>query len=279
MTAPHSADPVLLRVSEGIARITLNRPERLGAINRDSALAWREIAGEVTTRGDVRAIVLDSVGPAFCAGGDVLEFAALARDGGTTIAELADVIHDGHRILTSAPIPIVTAVQGAVAGGGLGFMLVGDYVVAADSARFVSRYADIGLTPDCGVSTLLPEAIGMRRALELVLSDRSLDAQTALDWGLITEVVPGEDLANRALAVARHWAGGASLAFGQAKRLLRTGVGRSFQAGLDDEAHTIGAAFAGPESAERIAAFAARSRSSAPAPAPAPATTPEGETR
>ncbi|WP_187977052.1 enoyl-CoA hydratase/isomerase family protein [Mycetocola sp. JXN-3] len=255
----HHNDPIRLEVAEGIARITLNRPERLGAINRAAALAWREIAGEVAGRGDVQAIILDSIGPAFCAGGDVLEFATLAREGGTTIAELADVIHDGHRLLISAPIPIVTAVQGAVAGGGLGFMLVGDYVVASEKARFVSRYADIGLTPDCGVSTLLPEAIGMRRALEMVLTDRSLDAETARDWGLINEVVPAEDLASRAEAVAAHWVSGASLAFGQAKRLLRTSVGRDFQAGLDDEATTIGDAFSRTESAERIAAFAARS--------------------
>ena len=136
-------------------------------------------------------------------------------------------------------------------------MLVADVIVASERATFASRYADVGLTPDCGVSTLLPEAIGTRRALELTLTSRRLTAAEALDWGLVAEVVEPDALDARARAIAAAWLGGATAAFGQAKRLVRSGLGRGFQESLDDEARTIGAAFETPYARAAIAAFAA----------------------
>lgn len=253
------SDTILFDVSDGLARVTLNRPERLNAINDEAAHRWREIAYEIAGRPDIEAVLLDAAGPAFCAGGDVAAMAGLGGSG-ESVAALADVIHEGHRVLGATPKPIVAAVQGAVAGGGLGFMLVADYVIASDGARFVSKYADIALTPDCGVSTLLPEAIGMRRALQLVLSPKSLTAAEALEWGLVAEVVPAGELPMRARSVAEHWLEGATAAFGQAKRLLRAGVARTYGDALDDEARTIGAAFDTDAARERVAAFAARSQ-------------------
>ncbi|SFN40784.1 enoyl-CoA hydratase/isomerase family protein [Mycetocola miduiensis] len=251
-------DSILLTVENGLARITLNRPERLNAINAEAAQAWRDIAAEVAERSDVGAVLLDAVGPAFCAGGDVAEMSAM---GGSmnSIGDFADIIHEGHRSLSAMPKPIVAAVNGAVAGGGLGFMLVADYIVAATSAKFVSKYADIGLTPDCGVSTLLPEAVGMRRALQLTLTSRSLTADEALDWGLVSEVVADGETDDRAREIAAGWLSGATAAFGEARRLLRGGVGRDYTTALDDEARTIGAAFETADAQARIGAFLARS--------------------
>jgi len=252
------SDTILFEVSDGLAHLTLNRPERLNAIDAAAAYRWRDLAHEVAERDDIRAVLFDASGPGFCAGGDV---AAMAEEGGggETVAHLADVIHEGHRVFGETPKPIVAAVQGAVAGGGLGFMLVADYVVAAEAAFFVSKYADIGLTPDCGVSTLLPQAVGVRRAMQLLLTDRALTAVEGLEWGLVAEVVPNDLLAARARAIADHWLAGASWAFGQAKRLVRSSVGRSYADGLDDEAHTIGAAFETQDARARVAAFVARS--------------------
>jgi 2-(1,2-epoxy-1,2-dihydrophenyl)acetyl-CoA isomerase len=251
------SDGILFEVRDGLAHLTLNRPKSLNAIDADAAQRWREIAHEIAERDDVQAVLFDATGPAFCAGGDIAAMASLG-DTGARIAEFADAIHDGHSTFAQMPKPIVAAVLGVVAGGGLGFMLVADYIVAGDTARFVSKYADIGLTPDCGVSTLLPQAVGARRALELLLTDRMLSAPEALEWGLVAEVVPSADLAARAHAVARHWLSGATGAFGQAKRLVRTGVGRSYSDGLDDEARTIGAAFDTPDARARVAAFVAK---------------------
>jgi 2-(1,2-epoxy-1,2-dihydrophenyl)acetyl-CoA isomerase len=268
------SDSILFEVDEGVAHVTLNRPARLNAINPDAATRWRDIAAEIARRDDIGAVLFDANGPAFCAGGDVLEMAGLgAASGagrGVMVTALADTIHEGHRFLQDAGKPIVAAVQGAVAGGGLGFMLVADVIVASDRAKFVSKYADIGLTPDCGVSTLLPEAIGMRRALELVLTPRALSAAEALDWGLVTEVVPADALADRAREIAQSWIQGATGAFGQARRLLRGGVGRSYQDALDDEARTIGAAIETPDAEARIGAFAAASKQQQASAKPAP---------
>ncbi|MBF4570695.1 enoyl-CoA hydratase/isomerase family protein [Plantibacter sp. VKM Ac-2880] len=258
-----SDDTILFDVGGGLAHLTLNRPKSLNAIDDRAARRWRDLAIEIAERDDVEAVLFDANGPAFCAGGDVLAMAGMG-DGspgstGAFVTELADIIHEGHRTLQQAAKPIVAAVQGAVAGGGLGFMLVADVIVASDRAKFVSKYADIGLTPDCGVSTLLPEAVGMRRALELTLSPRMLSAEEALDWGLVTEVVPADQLDARAREVAAFWLAGATAAFGQARRLLRESVGRTYQDALDDEARTIGAAIETPESVARVSAFAAAS--------------------
>ena len=222
--------------------MTFNRPAFLNAMDFEMGRRWRDVAHEVTSDDSVGAVILDAAGPAFCAGGDVL---AMATSGatGADVTAAAHTIHDGIRTFVESSKPIVAAVQGAVAGGGLGLMLTADYIVAAEQSRFVSKYANIGLTPDLGVSTLLPAAVGQRRALQLLLQDLTIDAAEALDWGLVAEVVPAAEVAARAEAVARFWLDNATGAFGQAKRLVRTGAGRSFAENLDDEAASIGARF------------------------------------
>lgn len=251
-------DGILLRVQGSLARVTFDRPASLNAMDFPMARRWRDVAHEVTSDPSIAAVILDANGPAFCAGGDVVAMATTGA-AGAEVTATAEAIHDGIRTFVEAPLPMVAAVQGAVAGGGLGLMLTADYVVASDNARFVSRYANIGLTPDLGVSTLLPAAIGQRRALQLLLQDRMLDAAEALDWGLVAEVVASGDLPGRVEQIARFWLDGATAAFGQATRLVRVGAGRSFADNLADEAATIGAAFDTPEARARVAAFAAAS--------------------
>ncbi|QAY72796.1 enoyl-CoA hydratase/isomerase family protein [Agromyces protaetiae] len=262
-----SDDAILFDVTDGLARITLNRPDRLNAVGPDAIHRWREIAREVAARDDIRAVLFDAVGRAFCAGGDVRAMAELAAASqaegepdvsGRVVTELADVIHEGHKLLRDAAVPIVAAVQGAVAGGGLGFMLTADVIVASEAAIFQCGYVDIGLTPDCGVSWLLPEAVGQRRALELTLTSKRLNAADALAAGLVTEVVAPDALADRALEIARTWAAGPGRAYGEAKRLVRAAAERSYQESLDDEARTIGQAFESPDAQARIAAFTRR---------------------
>lgn len=270
MSGARGDDAILFDVSDGLAHVTLNRPARLNAVDPRAIALWQSIAHEIAERDDIGAVLFDANGRAFCAGGDVVAMSLLAADelddAGDVIRRLADQIHDGHRTLRESAKPIVAAVQGPVAGGGLGFMLVADLVVASDRATFASRYSDVGLTPDCGVSTLLPEAIGTRRALELTLTSRTLTAAEALEWGLVTEVVAPEAVAARARDIADAWLDGATSAFGQAKRLMRSGLGRSFQDALDDEARTIGAAFETPHAQAAVAAFAAAAKQRAPSP-------------
>ncbi|MCP2635779.1 enoyl-CoA hydratase-related protein [Microbacterium sp. HD4P20] len=255
-------DSILLDVQGGLARITFNRPAYLNAMDFEMGARWRDVARQVTADPSVGAVILDAAGPAFCAGGDVVAMATSGASGGE-VTGAAHVIHEGIRTFVESDKPIVAAVQGAVAGGGLGLMLTADYIVAADNSKFVSKYANIGLTPDLGVSTLLPAAIGQRRALQLLLQDRAIDAPTALEWGLVAEVLRAADVAARAEDVARFWLDNATAAFGHAKRLVRTGAHRSFGENLDDEAASIGARFDTDESRARVAAFAAASAKSA----------------
>lgn len=255
------SDSILVSREGGLARVTFNRPAYLNAMDFEMGRRWRDVAHEVTSDPSVGAVILDAAGPAFCAGGDVLAMAT-SRASGADVTDAARTIHEGILAFALSDTPIVAAVQGAVAGGGLGLMLAADYIVASENAKFVSKYANIGLTPDLGVSTLLAAAVGQRRALQLLLQDRTIDAATALDWGLVAEVVPADAVADRALDVARFWLAGATAAFGQAKRLVRVGADRTFAENLDDEAATIGARFETDDARARIAAFAAASAKS-----------------
>ncbi|MGL3149404.1 enoyl-CoA hydratase/isomerase family protein [Microbacterium sp. A82] len=256
------SDAILFSVDDGLARLTLNRPTRLNAFNADLAQAWRDATIEATTRDDVRAILLDASGPAFCAGGDVLDMATTMGEG-SQIADLAGVINIGIRALTESAIPVVAAAHGTTAGGGLGILLCSDYAVIGGRSKVGSLYANIGLTPDLSVSAQLAAAIGQRRALQLVLQDRLLTAEEALEWGIAAEIVAGADAAeeadrvrSRAEEIARFWLAGAASAYGQAKRLVRSRPERTFVDQLAEEARSIGAAFDTADAKARVAAFA-----------------------
>ncbi|WP_336643239.1 enoyl-CoA hydratase/isomerase family protein [Microbacterium sp. MMO-113] len=260
------SDAILFAVDEGMARLTLNRPTRLNAFNADLAYAWRDATVEATSRDDVQAILIDAAGPAFCAGGDVIDMATTMGSSGAEITALAEVINTGIRALTESSVPVVAAAHGTTAGGGLGILLATDYAVVGSRSQLGSLYANIGLTPDLSVSAQLARAVGQRRALQLVLQDRLLTAAEALDWGLVAEVVEGEDgrteadrVRARAEEVARFWIAGAADAYGQAKRLVRSQPERTFAEQLSEEARSIGAALETPDAQARVAAFAAAS--------------------
>lgn len=259
------SDPILFSVDRGMARLTLNRPARLNAFNADLARAWRDVTAEAVSRDDVKVILLDAAGPAFCAGGDVLDMAT-TMGAGSDIADLAGVINAGIRALTESAIPVVAAAHGTTAGGGLGILLCSDYAVVGGRSKLGSLYANIGLTPDLSVSAQLAAAVGQRRALQLVLQDRLLSADEAQEWGLVAEVVSGTDAADeaervreRAEEIARFWLAGAVDAYGQAKRLVRSRPERTFAEQLAEEARSIGASFDTADAKARVAAFAASS--------------------
>ncbi|MEB4616052.1 enoyl-CoA hydratase/isomerase family protein [Leucobacter sp. M11] len=251
------AEAITLSIADRIATVTLNRPEAMNTLDQAGANRWLEVATEVTGSEQVSAVLLRAEGRAFCAGGDLGAMADLGYDG-AALTTLADTIHEGMRVFRDGSVPIVAAVQGAVAGGGLGLMLAADLIVASDRAKFFSRYANVGLTPDCGTSTFLTESIGVRRTLAFTLSDLGLDAATALDWGLITEIAAPEAVEARAREIAAGWASGPAHAYGQARRLVRAAPTRSFTENLADEARTIGAAIETDDARARIAAFLGR---------------------
>lgn len=250
--------PIRLDTHDGIARLTFARPDRLNAFDFEMGRQYRDACVTAVSSPDTRAILIRAEGPAFCAGGDVLAMSA-AGVAGSQVTEGAHVIHEGIAALTASAVPVVASARGAVAGGGIGLMLAADYVIAGDDLRLAGKYADIGLTPDLGVSTLLAAAVGERRALSLLLTSRELNALTALEWGAVEEVAADPDA--RAEEVAQAWATGAAEALGHAKRLVRASAHRTFGDSLEDEARSIGEAFERPEAQARVAAFAAASAS------------------
>lgn len=260
-TAPRDvpAPPILLDVVGSVAHLVLNRPRRSNAIDLPTAKAFARAVTEIGQRPHLKAVLLRAEGASFCVGGDLTAMAAAAETG-AFIAELAAEMHRALTGLAGLAIPVVGAVQGAAAGAGLGLVLAADLVVCAESARFRTAYSGVGLSPDCGVSYWLPRAVGTSRALQMLLSNKVVDANTAWEWGLVGSVVPNTELDSHAMAVACALAEESAPALGQARRLVRAAPARSLGEHLSDEAVTIAQLAAGADARRRIASFTAGRR-------------------
>lgn len=210
--------PVTLNITDGIAQLQLNRPAEANTINMPLAEALLGAATRLQAADDVRAVVLSGAGARFCGGGDIGAFME-APDQQQFLSDLATAADTAVQVLESLPIPIVAAVHGAVAGGGLGIMLAADVVVAAGDTKFVFAYPDIGITPDCGASASLERAMGSHRALAFALSGAAIFADQAQAQGLVTEVAA--DPLARALQIAQSWSARAAGALGATRLLMR----------------------------------------------------------
>jgi 2-(1,2-epoxy-1,2-dihydrophenyl)acetyl-CoA isomerase len=252
------SDPVSVEVRAGVAHVVLCRPERGNAIGLAAARGLLA-AADRCRRDRVRAVVLRGAGRSFCVGGDLREFAALAD------AELAGhlravtgALHDALRGFAALDAPLVAAVRGAVAGAGVGLAAAADLTIAATDATFVAAYTGIGYAPDAGVSWSLPRLVGPRRALDLLLTNRRLDAREAADIGLVTRVVEPERLDAEADRVAAELAAGATAALGVTRRLVAAGLSAGRDEHLDREAEALTAAAGSAEGREGVAAFLAK---------------------
>lgn len=247
--------PVIFTVDGGVATIELNRPESSNALDLPLAAALAGALDAAAADDSVRVVLLLGRGRLFCGGGDVTAMAA-AEDRGAFLRELADAAHQVVRRLDVIEKPVVAGVQGAAAGAGLALTLSADLVVAGESATFLTAYTAIGLTPDCGTSWLLPRAIGLKRALDLVLTGRRLSAAEAVDLGIATQTCPDGEVAAVARSVADRLAGGPAYALGRARRLLRSSLSSTLDEHLDREAAAIAAAGTTAEATALIDAFA-----------------------
>jgi 2-(1,2-epoxy-1,2-dihydrophenyl)acetyl-CoA isomerase len=253
--------PVELDVTDGVARLRLNRPEAGNSVDPALAAALAGHAASLEGRDDVRVVVLGAAGRAFCVGGDLGYFAS-ADDPERAIHALADGVHAAERSLAAIDAPVVCRVQGAAAGIGFSLVCAADIVIAGASASFTAAYGAVGLSPDGGQSWTLPRLVGARRAAELILTNRRVGAEEAAGIGLITEVVADEELDDRVAAVAARLAASSLPAMGAAKRLLAASATTPFDAHLEVEADTIAALAAGPDGREGVAAFLAKRRPS-----------------
>lgn len=229
---------VRYHAADGIGRIALSRPEASNAIDLQTALSLGQAVSQAVTDPAVRVILIEGEGPRFCAGGDVAAMAA-ADDKPAAVRGLAESLDAALLTLDGSDKPVIAAVRGAAAGAGLGILLACDLVVAARTAKLVTAYTSVGITPDCGVSWLLPRAVGQQRALELVLTGKALSAEEAQAWGLVTRVVEDTELEAEAEALATRIAALPPFATGQARRLIRSSWTVSRQAATVDEVDTV----------------------------------------
>jgi 2-(1,2-epoxy-1,2-dihydrophenyl)acetyl-CoA isomerase len=244
-----------LDIAGGIARLHLNAPETGNAIGPAMAESLVEHTRTLAGLPDVRVVLLTAEGTAFCVGGDVRYFAE-ADDPSAAIRELAGNFHVALTALATLDAPVVTAVEGVAAGGGLSVAVTGDLVIASPQARFTSAYTRIGLSPDGGQSWLLPRLVGQRRAAELLLTNRTVGAEEARDLGLVTEV-SGDALA-RATELAEQLAAGPAGAHAAVKRLLLRSSSSAYVEQLAAEADAIATLAGTPEGREGVAAFVAK---------------------
>ena len=254
-----STEPSLVRVvvRGPLARLTLNAPDKGNALDLALARALEQAVLHVASLPDVAVLRLDAEGRAFCVGGDLREFAGVLEPR-THVARVAASAHAALTALREMAAVVVTVVQGVAAGGGLGLALAGDVILAARSARFRSAYTAAGLSPDCGATARLVAAVGAVRTMDLVLTNRTLAADEALTWGLVSRVVDDEELETVAAEVVERLASGAREALIASKRLVHDAPSRTFVQQLDAEARSIAALSATPDGREGINAFLAK---------------------
>ena len=237
-----------------VTTITLHRPEAANAFNETMFQELYNATLHALTQADTRVILLNSVGKIFCAGGDLSEFAR-TEEIKPHILRLTTLFHSTIARLARAEAPVIAAVQGSAGGAGMALVLGADLVLASEEARFTMAYTAAGLSPDGSSTFYLPRLVGLRRALELTLTNRRLSAQEALEWGIVNRILPAETLQEKALALARQLAAGPTLAYAAAKRLLQRSFDQSLETQLEDEAQAIAAASATADAREGIRAF------------------------
>lgn len=232
-------ETILYEVSEGIARLTLNRPEVLNSINIKMIEEVRAAVAEFAADDTARVLLLTGNGKGFCAGADLAANVA-SDDEMSTGQRVAHGMETGFnplvRELAEVPKPVITAVNGTTAGGGCGLALCGDIVVAARSASFIQVFGPkLALIPDMGCTWFVPRLVGRARARALALLGNKLPAETAAEWGLILECVDDSDLLDRAMRYARKLAGGPPNAFGEIKKALDVSETNTLSEQLDYE--------------------------------------------
>jgi 2-(1,2-epoxy-1,2-dihydrophenyl)acetyl-CoA isomerase len=205
------------------------------------------------------AVVLTGVGARFCVGAD-LKWLDACVDPADGVALLVAAFHAAIGAIRATPVPVVAAVNGAVAGGGLGLALAADLRVAGQGATFTAAYSRLGLPPDGGSSAFLVRTIGASRATEFLLSNRRLEAAQALDWGLVNEVVPDDRLLDHACAVARELGGIPAETLLTTRQLLDAAAALPLETVLQREALAVRTAARRPAFRQRLTAFFERRR-------------------
>jgi 2-(1,2-epoxy-1,2-dihydrophenyl)acetyl-CoA isomerase len=245
-------------VADGVAHVRFTRPEGANAMNNDFARDLREVMIAISFDDAVKAVSVTAEGKVFSAGGDLKYMSTLGDALPAVAASLVTDYHAATYRMNRTPKPFVAGVRGAAGGAGMSLMCAFDLVVAGESAKFTMGYTKAAMTPDGTSSYFLARHVGLRRAMELTLTNRVLTANEALDWGLVNQVVPDDEVDAAAAGLAASLAGGAARSLGVAKRLIYEGFESSLEEAGEREGHAITETMATPDGIEGIDAFANR---------------------
>lgn len=252
-------EPVLLEVTEGVATVTLNRPEVLNALSDDMIAALIAVMARVGADPAVRCVVVRGAGEHFMAGGDVKGFhGRLAETPAERSAHFRDKIHKLHPAIVTMrrmPKPVVASLRGAAAGFGLSLALATDLAIAAEDAYFTLAYCRIGTSPDGGSSYHLPRLVGLRKAMEIALLGDRFDAEAAQRLGIVNWVVPSGELEAETAKLAGRLARGPGRALAETKALLNASFDNALEAQLAMEAESFASCAATRDFAEGVTAF------------------------
>jgi 2-(1,2-epoxy-1,2-dihydrophenyl)acetyl-CoA isomerase len=248
-----------LDFSDGVATLTMNRPEARNAFSMEMRASLTEHLHTLELDPEVRCVVLRGAGDHFMAGGDVKGMAELvAQDPREIEKQFRLRIHDLHPIMFAMrrmPKPVLASVRGAAAGAGVSMALACDLVIAADDAFFTLAYVNIGTTPDGSSTYFLPRTLGLKRALEMTFLGERIPAAKAAEWGLVNFVVPAAELEAETAKIARRLASGPTYVYGRAKALLYDSIRRDFESQLQAEAEAFAACAAREDFREGVTAF------------------------
>lgn len=229
-----------VEIVEGVATLTLNRPQQKNALNTAMRDALRDSVQRIRSDRAIRAVVLRGAGSDFCSGGDIRGMNVSNAEAGRN---RMDDLHGWIATLAELDRPVVASVDGVAYGAGFSLALLADFIVASPRARFCMPFIKVGLIPDCGALYTLPRVVGMARARELIYSAREIGAEEARQMGAVLEIVPADRLHHRADELARCLGGASPVAFGLAKRALHQSIGSDMRAMLELEALGQGIAF------------------------------------
>ncbi|ERI05616.1 enoyl-CoA hydratase/isomerase family protein [Aneurinibacillus aneurinilyticus] len=242
-------------VKDNVATIKLDRQEAANAVNLELAKDLLHVALQCDESSEVRAVVITGTGSVFSVGGDLKSFAEQGSDLPIHLKEVTTYLHAAMSRFTRMDAPVIAAVNGVAAGAGMSMAIAADLVIAAESSRFTMAYTRVGLTPDGSASYFLPRIVGLKRALELTLTNRVLSAQEAYELGIATHIVPDTEVLTQAHMMAAKLAHGPRTAFGAAKRLLHSGWNQTLETQMENEAQTLAKMAQTREGIEGIKAF------------------------
>ncbi|HEY0623426.1 enoyl-CoA hydratase-related protein [Sphingomonas sp.] len=227
-----SEDTVLYELTDGVATIRLNRPDKLNAVTPDMLILLRNALWRAADEG-ARAVLLTGEGRAFCSGADLAARGDGPNDGGANVERFYNPVAEA---LSKIPVPVVTAVNGPAAGAGAGMALGGDIVVMAKSAYILLSFSNIGLVPDCGVTWLVAKSAGRAKALEMALLGERLSAQEAKDAGMVARVVEDDELMATAQGIAATLAAKPTVALGLIRDQVKAALNSTLSETLGIEA-------------------------------------------